>query len=252
MNVDAFSVVVDRSRPLQHQRHPVRHVVEAGNERRGAGAEPDVGVVHLGRVVLREQLAAGAQVRRELVVAAHRFLPPMRLHGRLDALVVVAVGRRVARVVVRQGPVVQHVQADAVEPALRNPAEHAAVLEAAGGVGGAARQPGGVVADIRVQGAVVVARLGEVSLAFELGRHAEPRHLTAGRARPPLLAEEEEQLVAPARLADRAADGVAPVLFLRDGLRRCRCACSTSCCCSSRNCARCRTPSRGTGWCRSW
>ena len=57
---------------------------------------------------------------RELVVAANRFLAAVRLHRRLDALVVVAAGRRIARAVVRQRPVVQHVQPDAVEPALRD------------------------------------------------------------------------------------------------------------------------------------
>jgi hypothetical protein len=62
-------------------------------------------------------------------------------------------------------------------------------------IGGAAGQPGRVVADVREQVARVVARLGEVALPLEQGGNAHPLRLRL-RVQPVLvlLAEEEEQL----------------------------------------------------------
>ena len=98
--------------------------------------------------------------------------------------------------------------------ALRDPPEHAAVLEAAGRVARAAGQARGPVLDVRVQVPLVVPRLREVALALERGRQAEVVLAAAARARPVLVGVEEEQLVVAAGLPDRAANRIAPVALI--------------------------------------
>ena len=97
--------------------------------------------------------------------------------------------------------------------------EHAAILEAPAGIRRRARQPRRVIADRVEQRAVVVARLREISLPLERGRHAEAIDVAAGLTRPVLVAVEEEQPVGAARLPDRPPQRVAPVALLRHRLR---------------------------------
>jgi hypothetical protein len=98
---------------------------------------------------------------------------------------------------------------DRIQPACRNFAEHAAVTEACGLVGCAAGTRQLWILDEVEERAVLVERLGEVSRAFQSRRHTKTDRvavvdrLIRGAI---LVAIEEEQLVVPTRLADRAAD----------------------------------------------
>ena len=187
------------------------------------------------------------QPLRRLVVDPHRRLLRQPLVVGCRVLVVVVQTLRV-----RLRPELEDVQADRIQPVLRNPAEHAAVLEAAGGVGGGAGQAGRGVANQVEQRAGVVGALREVAVALERRRHPE----AADRRRPSCAADtrgvEEEQLVGAAGLADRPADACSPsrAAWRRPSDRRS--AGSPSCSRSSRSCARRRRTIRGTGWCRSW
>src|SRR5207248_159622 len=75
------------------------------------------------------------------------------------------------------------------------------------------------VANVRIEAAVVVVRLGEVTLPLEEGRDAESHDVVAGGARLVLVAVEKEQLVPAARPADRPANRITPVALFADRLR---------------------------------
>ena len=167
----------------------VRGAAPAQLERRG-------GIQHAGR---REHVVRARvdeqRGRRELVAAVAR---PGRPVGLQDVLVVVhvaagdppvvrrlevhpqqvftalgAVGILALKVeaaaarVVRRREDVQRVDARCVEAVRRNPPEDAAVREAAAGIGGAAREARGGVADVRERVAAAVHALGEVTLTLE-------------------------------------------------------------------------------------
>ena len=106
-----------------------------------------------------------------------------------------------------------------IQPIRRNLAQHAAVLEAPARIGGRAGQACRRVPDEVEHVAVVVRALREVAGALERCRHAEaglvPPPLTLG---PVLVRVEEEQFVLPAGFADRAANRIAAVVLVREGL----------------------------------
>src|SRR5688572_8000065 len=119
---------------------------------------------------------------------------------------------------VRLGPLFEHVETEGIEPVLRNATEYSAIAEAGGLTRRAARSREKRILDIWERVAVVVGRLREIALTFEQRRHAEAIDVAAALARTILVAVEEEPAVLTARLPDRASDGVAPVLLLRDRL----------------------------------
>ena len=184
----------------------------AGEVERAVGADARAGVV---RVV--EVAAVEPPRRARLPVGAEDLFTPIDLHGFLRLVVVAG---RVGDV--RQGIGLQDRQPWRIEPAGRDAAEDAAVLEAAAGVARGAGQAGGVVANQVVGPVVVVDRLREVTEAFELGRHLDP--VRVGRrdvAALVLVGEEEEQPVAVLVVAaerNRAADGEAGVGLAVDRL----------------------------------
>ena len=181
----------------------------------------DVGAVRPAADAVRQRVRVGVEhvprghppVVRQLVVPPNQRLVQRRL-GRRLALVVVAhlAGH------VRVRPEAQRGQRRRVEAARVNPPEDALVLETPRGVRRAAGQPGRVVLDVGVRIPVGVNALREVALPLERGRHRHPRLAHGVLPALELLAEEEEQLVVAARLANRPADGEA----------RLRCASSTA------------------------
>ena len=202
---------------------------------------------------LARELPREAQGSGELVVDADCRLGHLRLRHRLRHFQVVRLSGHLRVVGQRQQAVVaeRHETGD-VEPILGNSAEHAAVPKAAAGVRGRARQARGGIANQIDQTTQIVERLREVSAPLQLRGHAKPRDRATGRARPVLMAVEEEQFVVPAGAADRATDRVPPVPLLRHRLRITVQSGSPRCCRPSPNCARCRTAIHGTGSCRPW
>ena len=198
-----------------------------------------VDVVHLpvdADVVDRHVGEAGDALReREGRLLIHRV--PGRDAQAVECLVVdledgrvavqIGLGRRVLIVVrharcrrqVRFRIPLQDVQARLIEPVRRDPAQHAAVLEAGRGVRGRAGAGDERVLDVRIQVAVVVQSLGEVALPLQHRGHAIADDRAGPRARVELQVEEEEQLVVAAGLADRAAERPAVVLLLHHRLR---------------------------------
>ena len=114
---------------------------------------------------------------------------------------------------------IQQVDAGLIEAVGGNPAEHAAVVEAAGLAGRRARARQQRVLDVRKERAVVVVGLREIAGPFERRRHAVADDVVAAGPRRVLVAVEEEQLVVAARPADRAADRIPEILFAQHRLR---------------------------------
>src|SRR5213075_2293117 len=113
---------------------------------------------------------------------------------------------------VRQRIPIEDRLADRIQAVRGNLAEHAAVLEAAGGAGGGARLRRQRILDQVEQRAGVVARLREVAGALERRRRAYADRVAVvdrRRHRTVFVRVEEEQLVVAARLAHRTADRVA-------------------------------------------
>ena len=198
-------VVVHRHRQRADDRVLLLGVVEAGQR----------AVEHL--VALNEAriLRRGAQLLGWLVVDANRRLLRERLLGGPGELVVVG---QAGAVDVRQRIEIQQVDAGLIEAVGGNPAEHAAVVEAAGLAGRRARARQQRVLDVRKERAVVVVGLREIAGPFECRRHAVADDVVAAGARRVLVAVEEEQLVVAARLADRAADRIPEILFAQHRL----------------------------------
>ena len=183
-----------------------RRVQRAGRRQRIAAAREEVRdrvvrqvrLEHEGPVgkqavaLVVEDLAADAPRGGRIPVEAQEVLA-LGLAGRLLADVVEALVDRA--VGVGQRVQLQDVDADRVEPVLRDPAQHAAVLEAAARIGGAAGEAGRVVADVGEEVARVVTGLREVAGALEGGGDADAL-LRRLRIEPVLvlLAEEEEEL----------------------------------------------------------
>src|SRR4029079_19206889 len=175
--------------------------------------------VGLDDVFLRVHVAArDAPVVVQLVIHAQQVFTARRVVRRLaDEVDARASGE------VRRREHVERCDTGRVEPARRNAPENAAILEAAAGVGRAARQAGGVVPDVRERVAGAVDALREVSVPLELRRDARLALAAGLFATLVLLAEEEEQLLlalVEAGRPDRAAEGVARVVVLARRDRR--------------------------------
>src|SRR5262249_26965323 len=133
-----------------------------------------------------------------------------------DLVVVRDAGRRRQ---IRDGIRLEDVEPRLIERALRNPAEDPAVREAGRLIRRVARAALVRILDEVIEIAVVVQRLREVPLSLQLRREPVPLDLVAARARLELLGVEEEHSVLAARLANRTADRVSPVLLLQHRLR---------------------------------
>ena len=198
-------VVVDRPR------------IRAGPRIRHSAVVPpgDAALKDLIPVQVALVLVAHAQGRPRLIVETDRRLVREGVLDRPDVLKVRPDGRAAGR----HRPDVEDGQSRLVETIRRDPAEHAAVGEA----GRLARRVAGPVQqrifDVGIRIAEVVGRLREVASALERRRDAESLLIVPAGARPELDGIEEKELVVAPRLPDRAADRVAPILLLRDGLR---------------------------------
>ena len=182
-------------------------VVESGNRSRRRAAES-----LLARILRRHP-----KVRVDLIIPSNRRLITERLERRRQELEVIGGAGRLRDV--RHRPELQNIDARLIQPVLRNPAQHSAVLEAAARV---RRRAGGRrprVANQIEHVAVVVARLRKIALSLEGCRHAELPQDVGRRARAVLLRIEEEELVVPAGPSHRAAEGVAVVRVLGHLLR---------------------------------
>src|SRR5205814_7943521 len=81
-----------------------------------------------------------------------------------------------------------------IDPVRGNPAEDTAVLEAPACVGGAARQAGAEILDVRERVAAAVHALREIAAPLECGRHARLTHGRRIAAALEFLAPEKEHL----------------------------------------------------------
>ncbi len=197
--------VVDRGRPERHDRVVHLRVVESWKRtENGLLGLPPRGV-----------LECPSQRRERLVVDAHDRLPGCQALLRPRQFVVVDLPRR--NVGQRVKP--EDVLPGRIKTIRGDPAQHAAVGEAAGLAGCRARRRGQRILDERKEIAVIVDRLREVPLPLERGWHPEADHVVAGGPRLELLGVEEEQLVVAARLPDRTADRETPVPLPQRRLR---------------------------------
>ena len=109
--------VIDGRRERVHPRIRVVGVVESGNRSRRRPTES-----LLARVLRRH-----SEVRVDLIIAANRRLITERLERRRQEFEVVVGAGRLRDV--RRRPELQNIEARLIQPVLRNPAQHSAVLE---------------------------------------------------------------------------------------------------------------------------
>ena len=151
-----------------HEEHRHREVVAAVAGPRGAVRLQDVFLVlHV--------TASDAPIVRRLEVHSEQVFAARRAVGVLARVVEAGAAREVRlRVNVESG------DAGRVQPVRGDPAEHAAVSEAAAGVGGTTRKPGREIADVGERVAAGVDALGEVTPALEGRRHTALPHAPPG------------------------------------------------------------------------